>query len=155
MFVALKYLRMAFPRIFLSVRADHVDERLPALFDDDVARARECRRQIIGALMRDGRVRRAYLGIAGGSRPLPPRSAAALNRSRGLEVVSVVVGSPAAEAHMKPEDIIVSVDGAAISDVGDLQRLMTGERVGRPVTLEVVRGGQLTQITVRPTELEG
>src|SRR5256886_4752954 len=56
-------------------------------------------RQIIGALMRDGRVRRAYLGIAGGSRPLPPRSAAALNRSRGLEVVSVVVGSPAAEAH--------------------------------------------------------
>src|SRR5205807_1321147 len=112
-------------------------------------------RQIIGALMRDGRVRRAYLGIAGGSRPLPPRSAAALNRSRGLEVVSVVVGSPAAEAHMKPEDIIVSVDGAAISDVGDLQRLMTGERVGRPVTLEVVRGGQLTQITVRPTELDG
>jgi S1-C subfamily serine protease len=112
-------------------------------------------RQIIGALMRDGRVRRAYLGIGGGSRPLPPRSAAALNREKGLEVVSVVVGSPAEAARLKPEDIIVSVDGIPVSDVGDLQRLMTGERVGRTVTLEIVRGGQVTRLDVRPTELDG
>jgi S1-C subfamily serine protease len=112
-------------------------------------------RQIIGALMRDGRVRRAYLGIAGGSRPLPPRSAAALNREKGLEVVSVVVGSPAAAAQLRPEDIIVSVDGVAVSDVGDLQRLMTGERVGQTVTLQVVRAGTLTKVDVRPTELDG
>ena len=55
-------------------------------------------RRIIGALMSEGRVRRAYLGIAGGSRPLPPRIAARLGREKGVEVVEVVAGSPAARA---------------------------------------------------------
>jgi S1-C subfamily serine protease len=112
-------------------------------------------RQIIGALMRDGRVRRAYLGIAGGSRPLPPRAAAAVGRTKGLEVVSVVTDSPAAAARLRPEDIIVSVDGAPVTDVGDLQRLMTGARVGQAVTLGVFRNGNVSEIVVRPTELEG
>jgi S1-C subfamily serine protease len=112
-------------------------------------------RQIIGALMRDGRVRRAYLGIAGGSRPLPPRAATAVGRAKGLEVVSVVTGSPAAAARLRPEDIIVSVDGLAVEDVGDLQRLMTGARVGKAVAMEIVRHGRVEQIEVRPTELEG
>jgi S1-C subfamily serine protease len=56
---------------------------------------------------------------------------------------------------LRPEDIIVSVDGVAISDVGDLQRMMTGERVGQKVTLELVRGGTVIQVDVRPTELDG
>jgi S1-C subfamily serine protease len=112
-------------------------------------------RQIIGALMRDGRVRRAYMGIAGGSRPLPPRAAGAVGRTKGLEVVSVVSGSPAAVARLRPEDIIVSVDGIAVTDVGDLQRLMTAARVGRSVVLEIVRHGRIEQVDVRPTELDG
>jgi S1-C subfamily serine protease len=112
-------------------------------------------RQIIGALMRDGRVQRAYLGIAGGSRPLPPRAASAVGRTKGLEVVSVVADSPAAAARLRPEDIIVSVDGVPVSDVGDLQRLMTGDRVGQAVALGVFRYGNIEEIIVRPTELEG
>jgi S1-C subfamily serine protease len=111
-------------------------------------------RQIIGSLMSDGRVRRAYLGIGGGSRPLPPRAATALGQEKGLEVVSVVAGSPAAAAHLSPEDIIVSVDGTPVEDVGDLQRLMTGERVERAVTIGVVRAGRIIEVDVRPTELE-
>jgi S1-C subfamily serine protease len=112
-------------------------------------------RHIIGALMRDGRVRRAYLGIAGGSRPLPPRAAGAVGRAKGLEVVSVVAGSPAAAARLRPEDIIVSVDGVAVEDVGDLQRLMTGAMVGQVVAMDVVRHGRLEHVDVRPAELDG
>ena len=64
-------------------------------------------RRIIGALMRDGRFTRAYIGIAGGSRPLPPRLARELGRTAGVEVVEVVAGSPAATAGLRPEDLIV------------------------------------------------
>ena len=70
-------------------------------------------RQIISALMRDGRVRRAWIGIAGGARPLPPRAAASLGRDRAIEVVEVIEGSPAARAGLRAEDLIVGVDGAA------------------------------------------
>src|SRR5437763_1666077 len=82
-------------------------------------------RRILAALMRDGRVRRAYLGIAGGSRPLPPRAAARLGRDRAIEVVEVVAGSPAELAGLRAEDLIVGLDGEELRDVGDLQRLMT------------------------------
>lgn len=110
-------------------------------------------RQIIGALMTEGRVRRAYLGIAGGSRPLPPRAARATGRVRGLEVLSVVSGSPAADAGLRPEDLIVEVDGEVVEDVGGLQRLMTSARVGRTIAVSVFREGRVQQLSVRPTEL--
>jgi S1-C subfamily serine protease len=110
-------------------------------------------RAIVAALMREGRVRRAYLGIAGGSRPLPPRAAAATGRAKGIEVLSVVSGSPAARAGLRTEDIIVELDGVAIDDVGALQRLMTGERIGREVQIGVVRDGRRRTLTARPTEL--
>ena len=61
--------------------------------------------------MSDGRVRRAYLGIAGGPRPLPPRRARSCGRDTGVEVVEVVDGSPADRAGLRPEDLIVAVDG--------------------------------------------
>src|SRR6184192_3255570 len=79
-------------------------------------------RKIIGALMREGRFRRAWLGIAGGPRPLPPRLARELGRSGGVEVVEVVPGSPAAEGGLRAEDLIVSVDGAPIDGVDALHR---------------------------------
>jgi S1-C subfamily serine protease len=110
-------------------------------------------RQIIAALMRDGRVRRAYLGIGGGSRPLPPRAAAAAGQPQGIEVLSVVTGSPAAQAGLRPQDCIVRVDGVPVPDVGTLQRLMTGERIGRRVSVEVVRDGRLRDVPVRLSEL--
>src|SRR5207248_7256430 len=85
-------------------------------------------RQIVGALMSEGRFRRAYLGIAGGSRPLPPRIARELRRTAGVEIVEVVEGSPAAEAGLRPEDLIVAVDGAPVERVEDVQRLMVQDR---------------------------
>ena len=111
-------------------------------------------RALVSCLMRDGRVRRAYLGIAGGSRPLPPRAARATGRERGLEVLTVVGGSPAAQAGLRPEDLIVDVDGSAVADVGDLQRLMTGDRIGRAVAVGVFRHGAVDTVRVVPSELD-
>jgi S1-C subfamily serine protease len=111
-------------------------------------------RRIIAALMRDGRFRRAFIGIAGGSRPLPPRVAKALDRGAGVEVVQVVDGSPAARAGLRNEDLIIDVDGVPVADAGDLQRLMVGERIGRPLTVRAFRGGELLELTVVPVELQ-
>ncbi len=110
-------------------------------------------RHILAVLMRDGCIRRAYLGIAGGGRPLPPRAVEATGRTHGVEVLSVVVGSPAALGGLRPEDIIVAVDEAAVERVGDLQDLMSDERIGRDVVIEFVRGGQVHSARVRPVEL--
>ena len=110
-------------------------------------------REIVGALMAHGRVRRAYLGVAGGPRPLPPRLIDRLGRRTGLEVVSVVGGSPAALAGLRPEDLVVEMDGVPIEGVGDLQRLMTHERIGTAVPVVVVRNGAELTVDVRLTEL--
>src|SRR6266567_1096102 len=112
-------------------------------------------RRIVSALMREGRFRRAFFGIAGGRRPLPPRVAQALDRSAGLEVVEVIPGSPAGRAGIRREDLLVDVDGVPIADAGDLQRLMVGEAIGRPVRVRVFRGGELVELTLVPAELEG
>jgi S1-C subfamily serine protease len=110
-------------------------------------------RAIIGALMREGRVRRAYLGIGGGARPLPPRAASAAGLKTGIEILSVVAGSPAALAGLRPQDLIVRVDGVHVPDVGSLQRLMTGDRIGRQIPIDVVRDGVLRSVGVRLSEL--
>ena len=110
-------------------------------------------RDVIGALMRDGRVRRAWIGIAGGARPLPPRVAAMLGRERAVEVVEVVEGSPAARAGVRPEDLVVAVEESPVRGVDDLQRLMTADRIGREVTVEVVRGGERRRLRLVPREL--
>jgi S1-C subfamily serine protease len=110
-------------------------------------------RRIVSALMRDGRVRRAWLGIAGGGRPLPPRVAAMLGRDRAVEVVEVVSGSPAALAGLRPEDLVVAVDGTPVRGVDDLQRLMTEERIGVSATLDVVRDASVRQLALVPREL--
>jgi serine protease Do len=110
-------------------------------------------RRIVSALMRDGRVRRAWIGIAGGARPLPPRVAAALGRERAVEVVEVISGSPAAAAGLRAEDLIVAIDGEPVHGVNDLQRLMTGERIGVPVELTLVRAGVERPARLKPEEL--
>jgi serine protease Do len=115
----------------------------------------EATRKIVGALMRDGRYRRAYLGIAGGPRPLPPRLVSEFGRRECVEVVNVVEGSPAAAAGLRPEDMIVAVGGTPVEHVEDLQRLMVGDLIGRRVTLTVVRGDRTLALTLTPVELEG
>ena len=111
-------------------------------------------RKIIGALMRDGRFTRAYIGIAGGSRPLPPRLARELERTTGVEVVEVVEGSPAAQAGLRREDLIVAVGETAVEGVDDLQRLMTGELIGESVNATVLREGNRIEVRLVPVELE-
>jgi serine protease Do len=111
-------------------------------------------RRIVGALMSEGRFRRAYIGIAGGSRPLPPRLAAQLGRETGVEIVEVAEGSPAAYAGLRPEDLIVALDGVVVEGVDDLQRLMVGELIGSTATATVIRSGEELQLPLRPVELE-
>ena len=111
-------------------------------------------RKIIGALMSEGRFRRAYLGIAGGSRPLPPRLARELGREECVEVVEIVEGSPAARAGLRPEDLIIDLNGQPVTGVDDLQRLMAGELIGERVAVSTVRGGRTQQVELVPVELE-
>jgi serine protease Do len=114
----------------------------------------EATRRIVGALMTEGRVRRAYLGISGGPRPLPPAVRAQVGRDTGVEVVEVVAGSPAERGGLRAEDLIVGLDGTAVERVDDLQRLMGAERIGVTVALTVVRDGRLTDLRLVPDELE-
>ena len=110
-------------------------------------------RRIIHALMTDGVVRRAYLGIAGGSRPLPPRVAQRVGRRSGVEVIEVVPGSPADRAGIRPEDILLALDGTPLHGVDDLQRLMTGERIHARAEALLFRGDRELTVEVVPDEL--
>jgi serine protease Do len=110
-------------------------------------------RSIIAALMSEGRFRRAYLGLGGGERPLPPRLRRQLDRSNCVEVVQVVDGSPAADAGLRPGDLILDVDSVPVTSMNDLQRLLISERIGVPVALSIARDGRLLEVVVTPTEL--
>ena len=111
--------------------------------------------RILTTLMREGRFRRAYLGIAGGRRPLPPRLVQTLGRRAGVEVVEVVDGSPAAGAGLRRGDVIVELGGEPVEGVGDLQRLMAAELIGRSVAMRVLRGGETISVAATPSELAG
>jgi S1-C subfamily serine protease len=111
-------------------------------------------RRIVSALISDGRVRRAYLGIAGGPRPLPPRARAATGSERGVEVVEIVPGSPAERAGMHVGDVIYELDGDAVESATDLQRMMVAELIEREVTARVIREGSVVELGVIPVELD-
>jgi len=110
-------------------------------------------RQVVGALMTEGRYRRAYLGIGGQQRPLPPRLARELGRTGCIEVGEVVEDAPAARAGVRPGDLIVAVDGRPVETMAELQRLLVGERIGEPVTFTVARHERVLEIAVVPLEL--
>jgi S1-C subfamily serine protease len=113
----------------------------------------ETTRRIIAALMKEGRFRRAYLGIAGGRRPLPPRLAEELGRKFGLEVVEVVEASAAAKSGLRGEDIVLQIDGVPIESPGDLQKLMIGDAIGKRIEINVYRNDSLLRLSATPTEL--
>ena len=108
---------------------------------------------IVAQLVSHGRVRRAFLGLAGGSRPLPPRSVASLGNTHGFEVITVTPGSAAHRAGIAVEDVIVEIDGVPVREAGDLQRLMTDVRIGKALEVRLVRGGRVQTVEVVPEEL--
>jgi S1-C subfamily serine protease len=104
--------------------------------------------------MGEGRVRRAYLGIAGGPRPVPPHARRLAATASCVEVVEVVDDSPAGRAGIRAEDLILEVNGTAISRVEDLQKLMVAELIGSPVTVRLLRQGRERRVQLVPAELE-
>jgi S1-C subfamily serine protease len=112
-------------------------------------------RRIVEALVRDGRVRRAYLGLVSTPAPLPPDVAARYDQRTALRVVEVVTGSPAAAAGLLPGDLVLAVDGTTVKDALSLQRLLFGEAVGRRLEVTVVRNGALVDVVAVPSLLQG
>ena len=110
-------------------------------------------RQIIAALMTEGRFRRAYLGVGLGTRPLPPRLARQLGRQGCIEVVEVLPDGPAARAGMRAGDLVVALNSAPVEDVPTLQRLMVGELIDAPVTITVARDESLVELSLIAAEL--
>ena len=109
--------------------------------------------KIIAALMHTGRVRRAWLGIAGAHIPVPPAAAAKLGTTHGLQIASVVAGSPAAEAGLRRGDIVVSVDGKNVVTATAIQQLMVEDAIARRIEMTVWRNGALVDVFVTPREL--
>ena len=113
----------------------------------------ESTHKIIAALMTAGRVRRAWLGIAGAHIPVAPALAARLGTGTGLQIASVVRGSPAAEAGLRRGDIVVSVDGHNIVTSTAIQKLMVEDAIARRIEMTVWRSGALVDVFVVPREL--
>lgn len=110
-------------------------------------------RVIISTLIRDGRVRRAHLGVAVAPRPLPRAAAERLGRRGGVQIMQVIEGGPADDAGLRPGDLLTDLDGEPVADASDLQRLMVHERIGRSVTAVVLRDGSPRSIEVVLDEL--
>jgi len=113
----------------------------------------ETTRAVIGALMTEGRVRRAYLGIAGGPRPLPPNAQRRLGVERCVEVVEVAPDSPAATAGLRAGDLIVELAGLPVADVADVQRALPSSSIGEAIQLKLVREDRVIELQVVPAEL--
>jgi S1-C subfamily serine protease len=111
-------------------------------------------RQIIGDLLTNGKVRRAWLGIAGVPVPLPPPLAERLGQKLGLRVVEVVPDSPAGTAGVYLGDILVTAGGRPITSVQALQRLMLGPAIGTNLPLTVLRRNAFVDVVTVPAELD-
>ncbi len=110
-------------------------------------------RRIISELLSTGRVRRAWLGVAGAPIPLSPPVAQRLGQRMGLRVVEVVPGSPAGVAGLYLGDVIVSAAGKPVESVQALQRLMLGPAIGTRLPITVLRKGAFVDVVAVPAEL--
>jgi S1-C subfamily serine protease len=113
-------------------------------------------RWVASRLMRDGRIRRSYIGVAGQQTPIPRALARASGTaaSSGVLVASIANDGPAARGGLRQGDVIVQFAGAAVSGIDDLHRQLTDERIGQALDVTVLRRGQRRELTVRPGELE-
>jgi S1-C subfamily serine protease len=109
---------------------------------------------VLGELVRHGRVRRAFIGIAAQQTAIPARRrrAAGLTLDRAVMIGTVEADSAAARAGLKPNDIIVGIDSVTIAGADDLVRALTGEKIGRDVALDVLRGTERLKVSVVPEE---
>jgi S1-C subfamily serine protease len=105
------------------------------------------------ALLHDGRVRRAYLGLVTSPAPLPPVWADRMGRRTALRVVEVVAGSPAAASGIRPGDLVLAVDGEPLGDAQSLQRRLFESAIGRRTEITVLRNGALVDSVAIPGEL--
>ncbi len=110
-------------------------------------------RQIISELISTGRVRRAWLGVAGVPVPLPPQVSTKIGQRNGLRVVEVVPGSPAGQAGVYLGDVILSAGKRPIQSVQALQRLMLGPAIGTRLAVTLLRRGALVDVVITPAEL--
>jgi S1-C subfamily serine protease len=110
-------------------------------------------RRIITALMADGRVRRAYLGLAMVPGPVPAAWRERLGRKTGLLIAQVMGGGPAERAGLRAGDLLLTVAGKPVAVSQDLQRLMFAEAIGQPLAITVMRNGALVDVIAEPTEL--
>ncbi len=113
----------------------------------------EATQRVVGQLMRDGHVRRAYIGVAGGQRPVPPQARPEADSDTCVEVVETVDGSPADRGGLRPEDLILALDGTPTTSVEDLQRLLSADLIGVAVTARVLRAGRAIDVELVPDEL--
>ena len=113
-------------------------------------------RYVVSCLLRDGRVRRSHLGVAGQDTPIPRRLVRAhqLGHERGVTVTAVTDGSAAAEAGLRPGDLIVEFGGETVRGVDDLHRLLTEERIGQLIAIKILRRGELRRVLATPREVE-
>jgi S1-C subfamily serine protease len=110
-------------------------------------------RRILTTLLHDGRVRRAYLGMASAPRPLPPALRERLGRKTALRVASVVPGSPADRAGLRAGDIVLQAGGVDVHDAQSLQKLLFADTIGTRFPVTVLRGNAMVDVIAVPTEL--
>jgi S1-C subfamily serine protease len=111
-------------------------------------------RRIVAALMRDGRVRRAYLGVVVAPAPVAPVWRPKIGgRATGLRVASVVSGGPADRAGLRNGDLLLTAGGHEVAKAQDLQRLMFAEAIGKPLAVTVMRNGALVDVIAEPDEM--
>lgn len=112
-------------------------------------------RRIVDALLADGRVRRAYLGLVGAPTPLPADVAERTGQSAGLRLVEVVSGSPADRAGLRSGDLVLSAGRRAVTDAQGIQRLLFSEAIGTTLPITALRNGAMVDVMAVPSELVG
>ncbi|MEN3270701.1 trypsin-like peptidase domain-containing protein [Pseudonocardia sp.] len=110
-------------------------------------------RRIVAALLADGRVRRAYLGVVGSPAPVPAKIAERYGRSSGLRLAEVIGGSPAARAGLRAGDLVLDVGRRPVQDAQGVQRQLFGDAIGVPLPVTVLRNGAMVDVVAVPTEL--
>jgi S1-C subfamily serine protease len=110
-------------------------------------------RRIVGTLLADGRVRRAYLGMVGVPAPLPAAVAECTGQGSGLRLVEVVAGSPADHAGLRTGDLVLSVGRRAVSDAQGIQRQLFSDAIGAALPVTALRSGAMVDVIAVPSEL--